>query len=158
MAAHTTIGVNVYYAWQSTAGTRPTTGYSLLSSEIVEIPEYDSVPEGIDVTPLSELVAMRYLAGLKDNGNDFGLTGNINDADMTTWESIMTTAGTNIPLGKFLELMIVIPGVTKCYFIAGTPCQLGLPGISVNSAFQGTYHIVPYQDHGWAAKGTIASS
>ena len=155
MAAHSTIGVNVYYAWQDTAGTRPTAGYQLLSKEIVEIPEFDSTPEGIDVTPLSELVAIRRIAGLKDNGDDFGLTGNINDADMTTWEGIMTTAETNIPLGKYLELMITVQGITKAYFISGTPVQLGLPGMSVNEAVQGTYHVVPYQDHGWDTKGTI---
>ena len=154
MSAHSTIGVNVYYAWQ-TAGTKPTTGYALLSSEIVEIPEFDSTPEGIDVTPLSELVAIRRIAGLKDNGDDFGLTGNINDADMTTWESIITAAATNIPDGNYLELMITIEGVTKAYFVSGTPVKLGLPGLSVNSAVQGTYHIVPYQDHGWDTKGTI---
>lgn len=158
MAAHSTIGVNVYTAWQTSAGVRPTTGYSLLSQEIVEIPEFDSSPEGIDVTPLAELVAMRYIAGLKDNGQDFGMSGNINDTDMTTWEGLVTTAATNIPLGKFLEIMIVIPGVTKAYFLSGTPIKLGLPGITVNSAFQGTYHIVPYQDHGWDTKGSITSA
>lgn len=158
MSAHSTIGVNVYYAWQTTAGTRPTTGYKLLSEEIVEIPEFDSNPEGIDVTPLSELVAIRRIAGLKDNGDDFGLTGNFNDTDMTTWETIVTAAATNIADGKYLELMITIEGITKAYYISGTPVALGLPGISVNEAFQGTYHIVPYQDHGWDTKGTISNS
>lgn len=158
MSAHSTIGVNVYYAWQASAGVRPTSNFALLSSEIVEIPEFDSAPTGIDVTPLSELVAIRRIAGLKDNGDDFGLSGNFNDTDMTTWESIMTTAATNIPLGKYLELMITIQGITKAYYISGTPVKLGMPGLSVNSAVQGTYHIIPYQDHGWDTKATIASS
>lgn len=157
MSAHTSIGVSVYYAWQETAKIRPTAGYALLSEEIVEIPEYDNQPEGIDVTPLAELVAMRYAAGLKDNGSDFGMTGNINDTDMTLWEGLVTTAATNIPLGKYLEIMITIRGITKAYFISGTPVKLGLPGLTVNSAVQGTYHLVPYQDHGWDTKGTIAS-
>lgn len=157
MSAHSTIGVNVYYAWQ-TNGTRPTTGYQLLSEEIVEIPEFDSTPEGIDVTPLSELVAIRRIAGLKDNGDDFGLTGNINDTDMTTWEGLVSAAETNIAAGNYLELMITVEGVAKAYFVSGTPVALGFPGASVNSAFQGTYHFVPYQDHGWATKGTVSNS
>ena len=158
MSAHSTIGVNVYYAWQATAGVRPTTGYAILSQEIVELPEFDSTPEGIDVTPLSELVAIRRIAGLKDNGDDFGLTGNINNADMTTWEGLVTAAATNISQGKYLELMITVEGITKAYYVSGTPVALGFPGASVNSAFQGTYHFVPYQDHGWDTKGTIAST
>lgn len=158
MAAHSTIGVNVYYAWQTTAGVKPTTGYQLLSEEITEIPEFDSAPEGIDVTPLSELVAIRRIAGLKDNGDDFALTGNINDTDMTTWEGLVSAAADNIAAGKYLELMVTVQGVTKAYFLSGTPVKLGLPGIEVNSAFQGSYHIVPYQDHGWDTKGTISNS
>lgn len=157
MAAHSTIGVGVYYAWQATAGVKPTTGYKLLSDEIVEIPEYDSTPEGIDVTPLSELVAIRRIAGLKDNGEDFGLTGNLNDTDMTTWEEIVAAAPANIAAGKYLEIMITVEGLTKAYFLSGTPVQLGLPGMTVNDAVQGTYHIVPYQDHGWDTKGTITT-
>lgn len=157
MAAHSTIGVGVYYAWQVTAGVKPTTGYKLLSDEIVEIPEYDSTPEGIDVTPLSELVAIRRIAGLKDNGEDFGLTGNLNDTDMTTWEEIVAAAPANIAAGKYLEIMVTVEGLTKAYFLSGTPVQLGLPGMTVNDAVQGTYHIVPYQDHGWDTKGTITT-
>lgn len=157
MAAHSTIGVGVYYAWQATAGVKPTTGYKLLSDEIVEIPEYDSTPEGIDVTPLSELVAIRRIAGLKDNGEDFGLTGNLNDTDMTTWEEIVAAAPANIAAGKYLEIMVTVEGLTKAYFLSGTPVQLGLPGMTVNDAVQGTYHIVPYQDHGWDTKGTITT-
>jgi hypothetical protein len=155
MSAHSTIGVNVYYAWQSD-GSRPTAGYTLLSSEITELPEFDSAPEGIDVTPLSELVAIRRIAGLKDNGDDFPLTGNINDTDMTTWEGLVSEAPDKIAAGNYLELMITVTGITKAYFVSGTPVALGFPGASVNSAFQGSYHFIPYQDHGWAAKGTIS--
>lgn len=156
MAANSTIGINVYYAWQSD-GTRPTTGYQLLSSEITEAPEYDNAAQGIDVTPLSELVAIRRIPGLKDNGDDWALTANINQADITKWAGIVASAPAKVAAGNYLELMIVIPNYTDAYYISGTPVAQGFPGAAVNEAFQGAYHITPYQDHGWQTKGSITS-
>ena len=158
MSAHSTIGVKVYTCWESSSGVRPTSNFTLLSDEITAIPAFDNAPQGIDVTPLSELVSIRRIPGLKDNGYDFAMTANINDTDMTTWEALVTTAATNIPLGKYLWLMIVIPGITKAYFLSGTPITLGLPALDVNSAVQGDYHLTPYMDGGWQSKATIASS
>lgn len=154
MAANSTLGINVYYAWQ-TNGTRPTTGYTLLSDEIVEVPEYNSAPEGLDATPLSETVAIRRIPGLKDNGDDFALNCNISQALLTAWAAIVADVADNIPDGNYLELMIVIPDYTQAYFLSGTPIAAGFPGASVNEVFQGELHITPYQDHGWDTKGTI---
>ena len=158
MSAHSTLGVKCYTCWESTAGTRPSSGFTLFSDEITNIPTFDNAPQGIDVTPLSELKSIRRIPGLKDNGDDFAMTGNINDTDMTAWEALVTTAATNAPLGKHLWLMITIPGITKAYFISGTPVALGLPELSVNSAVQGDYHLVPYQDGGWDTKATYVSA
>lgn len=156
MSAHSTIGVNVYTAWESTAGSRPTTGYTLLSSEITAIPAFDNAPQGIDVTPLSELRAIRRIPGLKDNGEDFALTANINDTDQAKWESLVSTASTNIPTGKYLWLMVKIPGIAKAYYLSGTPVPLGLPALDVNSAVQGEYHITPYMDGGWQTAASVS--
>lgn len=158
MAANSTLGINVYYAWQTTAGVKPSTGFTLLSDEITEIPEFDTAPEGLDATPLSELVSVRRIPGLKDNGDDFSLTVNMSQTLITAWATIVSAAATNIPLGKYLELMIVIPDYTDAYFISGTPVALGFAGASVNEVFQGALHITPYQDHGWATKGTITTA
>lgn len=158
MSAHSTLGIKVYTCWESTAGVKPSSNFTLLSDEITAIPAFDNAPSGIDVTPLSETVAIRRIPGLKDNGDDFAMTGNINDADMTAWAALVTTAATNIPLGKYLWIMIVIPGITKAYFVSGTPVPLGLPALDVNSAVQGDYHFTPYKDGGWDTKATIASS
>lgn len=157
MSAHSTIGAKVYYAWDNdtTTTTHPTTGFALLSDEIVSIPAFDNAPQGIDVTPLSELRSIRRIPGLKDNGEDFALTANINDTDMELWEGLVETAATNIPQGKYLWLMITVPGITDAYFLSGTPVTLGLPELSVNSAFQGEYHLTPYIDGGWDTVGTI---
>lgn len=158
MSAHSTLGIRVFSCWESTAGTRPTTGYTLVSDEITDIPAFDSAPQGIDVTPLSETVSVRRIPGLKDNGEDFAMTANLNDTDMTTWAGLVTTAATNIPLGKYLWLMIIIPGITKAYFVCGTPVALGLPALGVNEAVQGDLHLVPYKDGGWDTKATYTSA
>lgn len=157
MAANSTLGINVYYAWQSSAGSRPATGYQLLTSEITEAPAYDNAAQGIDVTPLSETVAIRRIPGLKDNGDDYALTANINQADITKWRGIVASAASLTAAGKYLELMFVVPGYTDAYYISGTPIEQGWAGAGVNEAFQGAYHITPYQDHGWNAKGSITT-
>ncbi len=154
MAANSTLGINVYYAWQTAAGSRPTTGYLLLSSEIVEAPAYDNAAQGIDVTPLSETVALRRIPGLKDNGDDYALNANINQSDITKWAGIVASAASNVAQGKYLELMFVVPGYTDAYYMSGTPIAQGWAGAAVNEAFQGAYHITPYQDHGWQTVGS----
>lgn len=154
MAANSTLGINVFYAWQTAAGSRPTQGYVLLSSEIVEAPAYDNAAQGIDVTPLSETVAIRRIPGLKDNGDDYALNANINQSDITKWAGIVASAASNVAQGKYLELMFVVPGYTDAYYMSGTPIAQGWAGAAVNEAFQGAYHITPYQDHGWQTVGS----
>lgn len=158
MAANSTLGINLYYAWQTAAGTRPTTGYKLLTDEVVEIPEYNAAPEGLDATPLSETVSIRRIPGLKDQGDDFAITCNISQALLTSWASIVSSAATNTAAGKYLELMVVVPDYTDAYYLSGTPIAAGFPGAAVNEVFQGDLHITPYQDHGWTTKASIATT
>ena len=80
MSAHSTIGVKVYTCWESSSGVRPTSNFTLLSDEITAIPAFDNAPQGIDVTPLSELVSIRRIPGLK--GSD---SGNLPSLMMAAW-------------------------------------------------------------------------
>ena len=157
MAANSTLGINVYYAWQSD-GTRPTTGYVLLSDEIVEAPAQDSAPQGLDATPLSETKYVRRIPGLIDNGDDYSLTCNFSQTLLTSWASIVAQVPTKIAAGNYLEIMIVVPGYTDAFYFCGTPIEAGYPGSAVNEVFQGALHITPYITHGWTTKATITTA
>lgn len=53
-----TIGVQLVTATEATAGTRPTTGYTNIA-HVLEVPEYDNAPEGLEVTDLADLIMRR---------------------------------------------------------------------------------------------------
>ena len=53
-----TIGVQLVYCIETNAGTRPTTGYTNIA-HVLEIPEYDNSPEGLEVTDLADLIMRR---------------------------------------------------------------------------------------------------
>ncbi len=53
-----TIGVSLTYCIETTAGTRPSAGFTTIA-HVLEIPEYDNSPEGLEVTDLADLVMRR---------------------------------------------------------------------------------------------------
>lgn len=62
-----TLGVTLLYAAESTLNVRPTAGYVQIPG-IKSVPDMNSEPEGIDVTPLEETQYRRYVPGLRDMG------------------------------------------------------------------------------------------
>ena len=62
--AISTAGVTFGYAVESTKGTRPTSGYTVIP-DIKEIPEMNPEPETLETTVLSETEFKTYIEGLK---------------------------------------------------------------------------------------------
>ena len=52
---------------ESTAGTRPTTGYTQVA-RLRSMPDFNEAPNGIDVTELDETQYKQYISGLSDPG------------------------------------------------------------------------------------------
>ena len=65
--ALSTAGVTVGYATETTAGTRPTTGFKLIP-DIKEVPEMNPEPESLETTTLAATEFKTYTEGLKDLG------------------------------------------------------------------------------------------
>lgn len=152
-----TAGIQVFYAVETTAGTRPT-ATSAWTNEIKgvkSISEFNPEPNTIDVTPLAETTWHRYIPGLKDVGGAQQLTVNDYDDFRTSWTAVMT-AYTGLTAGKAMWFMYKVPGITSkpCFYYCGTPQELGFNGAEVDSAFENVAYITPNKVEGWAAAPT----
>ena len=150
-----TAGIKVKWAVESTAGTRPTTGYTELVG-VKSISEFNPEPNQIDVTPLAEETWHRYLPGLKDVGGAQQLTVNDYDDFRTSWDALMTAYDTAFASGKALWIEYNVPGITTkpSFFYSAVPQDLGFNGAEVDSAYENVVYLTPNKVAGWAAAST----
>ena len=146
-----TAGIVVKYAMESTAGTRPTTGYTAIPG-VKSIPDMNPEPAQLDVTPLEETIQHRYIPGLKDPGGAIGLTCNYYSDFVTAWEAMMT-AYEALTDGKGMWIEFAIPGMNSFYFRA-VPSELGFGGAEVDSVLETTAYLTPNSAPAWAAAST----
>ena len=147
-----TAGVALKYAVESTAGTRPTTGYTAIPN-IKQTPDFNPEPSTLEVTDLADLVWKRYIAGLKDPGGAMSFTANLTAAFKTAWETLVSAYETGIASSKQTWFEINVPTVGSFYF-AGIPSELGINGMSVDEVAEITVYVTPNQIHGWDTAST----
>ena len=157
----TSIGVKVSYAFESTAGTRPTTGYNLIPG-VKSIPEMNPQPDTLETTSFDNLEFKTYTDGLKDLGGvldfDTNLTQELYDLWMTASTGVIALWDAAKAAGKAMYLCIDIPGLDKSCFISVIPSKIGLPGVGVNEVFPYTLHFTPVGEPLWDADPTYATS
>lgn len=137
-----TAGVQLQYAVESTAGTRPTTGYTRIKG-IKSTPSLNPSPDALETTTLDELEYKTYIDGLKDVGGAIEFTFNLTEELMTAWDTLMTAYETGKTTGKATWFTIVVPGLTDSFYFTGNPSAMGLPETSVNSVLEITNYITP---------------
>lgn len=151
-----TVGAKVAYCWETTAGTRPTTGYTELP-DVNEAPDFDPSIDVIDASNITDKIT-RYALGRQDPGGDATFTLNHTDAVIDAWTALVTTAATNYPLGKRLWFAYIYPDASDAYFWAGRPAELGNNGISQNVLNTIPAHCAVNEVHGWDAVPTITTA
>lgn len=152
--AQSTAGIKLYYKIESSAGSRPTSGYVEVAN-IVDMPAYDSARAGLDYTPVSETVAHRYIPGLKDGGDSWTLTANMSESLVSMWNTLATSAASAFAEGKATWFACVVPNWNNSLYIAGIPNEILWPGAGVDEVFQGDISMtVTDASTGWAAKPT----
>lgn len=149
-----TAGVTVRYAVEATAGTRPTTGYTALTG-VKSIPDLNPEPSNIETTTLDELEWRTYIPGLKDPGGALAFSANNTEEFQTEWAALVTEAEEAKETGKAMWFAIVIPGLSKSFYFAGTPSPLGLSGIEVDSVLEIEGYISPSKIDGWQTKPSV---
>ena len=142
-------GVSVNYCVETTAGTKPTTGYTKLTG-IKAIPDLNPEPSSLETTTLDEIEWKTYIPGLKDPGGALAFTANNTEDFQTEWEDMVTAAETGSTTGLSTWYCIVIPGLTKSFYFSGMPSPLGLSAVEVDSVLEIDGYVTPTSIEGWA--------
>lgn len=149
-----TVGASVKYAVESTAGTRPTTGYTVIP-DITTAPEIAMSTDSLDASNLSDTYK-RYIPGQQDPGSDKTFTANHTEAFITAWETLVSAAEAGIAANKKTWIEYVFPGATKSYFWSGMPQDLGTNSMDMNSVHTLSPVIILSDIAGWVAKSTAS--
>lgn len=152
-----TAGVKIQYAAETAEGTRPLTGYTAIHG-IKSIPDLNPEPSSLETTTLDETEWKTYIPGLKDPGGALSLAANNTEAFHTEWAKLVTACETAQEGDKALWFAVVIPGLTKSFYFAGQPSDLGLSAIEVDAVLEINPYITPSKIAGWAAKPTISAT
>lgn len=151
-----TAGIQLLYAVETTAGTRPTTGYTRIKG-VKSTPSLNAAPDTLETTTLDETEYKTYIDGLKDLGGALEFTFNLTEELITAWDTLMTAYTTAKASGKATWFTIVVPGLTDSFYFTGNPSNMGLPETSVNSVLEITNYITPTNAPEKYAKPTNAS-
>lgn len=144
-----TAGIRIGVAYESTSGTRPTTGYTNIPGP-KSIPSMDDAPSLLDATSLNATKYHTYIQGLRDlGGGDIAITFNYTQAFCDTWDSMYETNESNKALGKRAWITFYIPGVSDAFFMPVDIVERGNPGAEVDSVLETTAHFVPIGEPGF---------
>lgn len=148
-----TLGVQLHYAVEETAGNMPTTGFTRIYG-IKSTPSLNPAPDTIETTTLDELEYKTYVDGLKDLGGALEFTFNLTQELTEKWDELMEAYETAKVAGKRTWFAIVIPGLSDAFYFPGNPSAMGLPETSVNAVLEITNYITPVGAPIKAAKPT----
>lgn len=148
-----TAGTTLSYAVETTAGTRPTKGYTIIPG-VKSTPATNVSPETLDTTDLAETEYKTYIDGLKDLGGALEFTANMTEVLMSKWEALMTSYETAKSSGKSIWFCIATKGLSKAVYFKGNPSPLGMPETSVGAVLENTLYITPTNAPDWFEKPT----
>lgn len=146
-------GVSLQYAVETTAGTRPTAGYKKITG-IKSTPDLNPEASSLDVTDLSDTEWKRYIAGLKDPGGSLAFGANNTEEFQTDWANLVDEYETARAGGLGMWFAIVVPGLTKAFYMSVEPQPLGLSAIEVDSVLEIEAYAAPKKIEGWQTKHT----
>lgn len=147
-----TAGVLVKWACETTAGTRPTTGFTTLPN-IKVTPAMEGEPSTLEVTDLSDLVWKRYIQALKDPGGAVSFTANLTSSFKSAWETLVSAYETAKASSKATWFEIYVPGIESFYF-AGEPAEMGINGYEVDAVNEINVYVTPNKIVGWDTSST----
>lgn len=122
-------GSSLSYAVETTAGTRPTSGYTKIP-EVTNIPELTSAEyDQVDMTPIDEKVQHQEITGLRQAAGVLNFEANLSDTLLTAWnETLMTAYETGIAANKKMWFCITINGMDDAYYFTAEPKELAPAG------------------------------
>ncbi|MCM1276060.1 MAG: hypothetical protein NC299_11975 [Lachnospiraceae bacterium] len=149
-----TAGVKVAYAFETTKGTRPTSGWTHIPG-IKSIPSMNEQPNMIDTTTLDETVSRVGVPGLKGLPSATNFTASWTDELINQWSNdVMKKYETAKDSGKQMWITVVVPGITDAFYFSAIPSALDLPSVGVEAAAEIDIYITPTSERIMAAKPT----
>lgn len=146
-------GSTVSYAVETTAGTRPTSGYVKLPG-VTAVPAIANDLPTHDVTPI-DAQNRHYVLGLPDPGGSVALT--VNDAkDFRDAYTTMHTAYAGLTGGKRLWIQIAYPSAASMdsFYFPTDLGDLGFGGIDVDTPLANNLNFAVTGDFTWATAST----
>lgn len=155
------LGVKIFYAAETTPGTRPTSGYAEkasgatlnLADFLTDVAGFSSDIETAEVTPLStpQYGRKRYIPTLYGNDGNIKFTCNINKLSRADWNAICEEHAA-LTDGKSMWWEVLLPGESDGYFFRGEPVPMMMPDLSVGDAVKGDVQIIESDNDGWQTK------
>lgn len=143
-----TVQATVKYCVETTAGTRPTTGYTEIP-DVQTAPEVALTPDVLDASNITDEYK-RYIPGQKDPGGEKTFTLNHTDACITAWAAMVTAAETGYASGKNCWFEYCFNNGTNSFFWAGQPQELGTNEVGINAVHTLSGTVICNDVGGWA--------
>ena len=153
MAANavSTAGMLVKYAVETTAGTRPTTGYTTIPG-VKAIPAIFNDPNMLQSTPLSATKNHTYIEGLNDSGGAIQLTVNDYEAFRTAWTACVAAFDAlTDDKTMWFEIAYQDGSDLESFYFPAQPLALGFGGAEVDSVLENNLNLAPQGDYVFAA-------
>ena len=152
--AVSTAGMLVKYCVEATAGTRPTTGYTVIPG-VKAIPAIFNDPNMLQSTPLSATKNHTYIRGLDDSGGAIQLTVNDYEAFRDAWEiCVAAYAALDGEKTMWFEIAYQDGSNLDSFYFPGEPLALGFGGAEVDAVLENNLNIAPQGDYVFAAAST----
>lgn len=134
----TTIGVKVSWAVETTAGTRPTTGYKVIHG-IYSTPDLNIAPSTVDVTSFDDTVFTRKAPVLKDIPDNMEYGVKYGKQFKKDWDEMCVAYANAKAAGKEMWFCEDIPddedsNFKNAYFYTVIPTAFSKPALNANDA------------------------
>ena len=151
-------GSKLAYAVEATAGTMPTTGYTMVP-EVTNIPELSSAEyDRIDMTPIDETVQHIEITGLRQAPGTLTFEANLSDTLLTFWDETLVPAyETAVAAGKLMWFAIIIDGMDQAYFFTAEPKVLAPAGGGAADGWKCNLPITMSNTPVWDDKPTLVT-
>ena len=130
----TTVGMKFAYCVETTAGIRPTAGYTALNG-IVSVGAITITQNPLQVTLPAE-TKYRYLKGKDDISGEVEVVMYNEDTYVKGWEDMKTAAATARAAGKRTWFVFLPEGNHKAFAFTASPGILGSGGLSDNMIYE----------------------
>ena len=135
-----TLGVELSYGVETTAGTKPAAFTKLPRCNSIGGIELDT--ETIDASALEDYQE-RTIAGRQSTGGEWSVTFNLTDETIPIIETMLSASATALASSKRTWFQVTILNLTKSFFVVGQPgTKVPMPEFSQNELLTGDVSII----------------